>query len=319
MQRLIARDYLESNVYEFHSRGWKAHCPDCGGHNLYYTEDNGFAFCFNCNASYRISGAPVIERNEAPKDISAIRACYGELANLYHGCLPEDSRAYLNNRGIDDVTIDTYRLGYCPSGAIAYYRTSIAVDAGIASTRGVPSLAERITVPYVIDGEVTDIRGRATKPNQDPKYKSLFGASERRGASYPFNWERAVNLARVKKYIIITEGEFKALVADRFGFPCVALPGMASWRRGFIAESDWRVVVVFDAARDRGAQRQIDRAIAKVHERIPTVYVGMLPLLGEDKQDLDSFLLNRRGGAERLASVVDNAVTYKEYARLRSF
>lgn len=318
MPHPITSAYLESHVYHLHGRGWKSLCPACGGTNLYYTQDNGLCYCFNCTASYRVQGT-VVEHLDTPCDVAAVRAYYGELAAHYHRCLPRESRAYLHQRGVDDEAIAQYGIGYCPSGECAWYRSPLAVESGVASPRGTPSLAERITVPYVVDGEVTDIRGRATRPDQNPKYKSLFGSSARRGAQYPFNWERAVLRARIHKVLIVTEGEFKALVADRFGFACVALPGMTSWRQGFVGDADWRIVVVFDALRDRRAQWHVDRAIARLTERLPRIYVGRLPLLGEEKQDLDSFLMHRRGGAARLQQVVDQAVPYAEYARLRAF
>lgn len=319
MLQPISSEYIKSNTREYHPRGVKAICPDCGGHNLYYTEDNGLCFCFNCSASYKVNDhqnerAPVKE-----KDIPAIRAYYGELAEFYHGCIDSETRDYLNHRGIDDNAIQEFSIGYCPTGSLGFYKNPIALDAGVATTSGNPSLADRITLPYIVDGEVSDIRGRATKKEQDPKYKSLFGSSESRGAYYMFNWERASKKARTSKYIIITEGELKALVADRFGFPCVALPGMATWRRVFIPESDWKVIVIFDSSSNAKARREIDHAITRVHERMPTIAVGTLPLLGEDKQDIDSYLLHRNGGKERLQTVVDEAISYDEYRRLRAF
>ncbi len=310
--------YLEEHIHEYHARGWKSLCLDCGGHNLYYTSDNGLCHCFNCSVSYKVSGT-VIKRDTKPKDIDAIRAYYAELSHFYQGCIDKDIRNYLFKRGINDAAIDEYQIGFCPSSALSLYKHPIAVDAGIATTHGNPSLADRIVLPYLVDMQVSDMRGRATKQDQDPKYKSLFGSSESRGAYYLYNWERAVQKAREKKFMIITEGEIKALVADIYGFPCVALPGMAAWRRGFVPESDWRVITIFDATLDRSAQYLVDRALARIHDHIPTMSVGVLPLLGEAKQDLDSFLLHRKGGQDRLQRIVDTAVSYKEYARLRAF
>lgn len=315
---MISREYLEHNQYEFHARGWKSICPDCGNHNLYYTEDNGFAFCFNCNANYKVADRTFAKRKEKAKDVTAIRAYYAELASFYHGCLDDETRTYLHDRGINDTAITSYQIGYCPPNPLGVYKHPIAVDAGIASN-GNPSLADRIVIPYLVEDQVCDMRGRATRHDQDPKYKSLFGSSEGRGAINVFNWDRAVAKARQKKYIIITEGEIKALVADLHGFPCVALPGMTTWRRAFLPEPDWRIIVIFDSSRDRKAQLTVDHALTKVHERLPTMYVGILPLLGEDKQDIDSFLLHKSGKEERLQYVIDTALPYAEYRRLRSF
>lgn len=319
MVQQIKEEYLVEHRISGYGQTFKALCPECGGHNLYTTLNNGIAHCFNCLTTFKtdfVSQGIFVEKE---LDVNAIRLFYDKLSTEYTGRLGRDHREYLKRRGIEDTGIQSFRLGFCPQETIKDYFEPIAEDAGITDRRHCPVLANRYTIPYLSDDVVIDIRGRAALAEMDPKYKSCKYSSYARGAILPFNWDAAYKIAREKKYLLITEGEIKAIVAHLQGFPCVALPGMTSWRIGLKPELDWKCIFIFDSSQDRQKSREIDRAIRNAAERLLNPFVIRLPLFGEDKMDLDAFLLHPQGGAQKLEHFIQDALHYSEYQKLRSF
>lgn len=321
---VLSQEYVHKHITKKQSRGWKVLCPSCGGNDLWYTDYNGRAYCFECGASYSVTdsnGKPrqYEERANEVFDVDSIRKLYGEVSVWYKESVQKSHRDYLNSRGIDSKAIDIFGIGYCPVSSLPPYTNPIARDAGLLDTRGSPSLAGRIVFPYQMDGEITDFRGRAVDKEVEPRYRSLDHRSSSRGAIFPFNYARAMEKARDDKVIIITEGEIKAAVADLFGFPCVGLPGMLAWKPGFLVNKDIRIVVAFDSNRDPLDRVRVDRALHNLSKRITDFSVVSLPLLGEDKMDIDYFLLHQRGGYSRFKYLVDNSVEYASYLKLRRF
>lgn len=320
MRETLSEAYILANRTKSASRGWKVVCPQCTGKDCWVTLDNGTGFCFECGAQYAIGE----NKFQRPKqevrelDVPGIRHLYDTAVDFYHDCLTPDHLEFLERRGIDRSDVDTFMIGFCPTGNSPLYHSPLAQDSGIVDYAGSPWLANRIVFPYFAEGHATDLRGRSTD-GTDPKYKSLPRHAMSRGAWYPFNYERAYKLARKSKTVIVTEGEIKAIVADKFGHAAVAFPGMLSLRPGVVFDADVRIVVIYDNAAGKEDKLRVDRAIAKLSDRLGHFYVATLPLLGEEKQDIDSFLLNKRGGPVRFQQLVDEAVTYAMYKQLRKF
>jgi hypothetical protein len=247
---------------------------------------------------------------------------YVDALDFYRSALDKNHKEYLKQRGISDEYIDLFKIGFCPPKNLPVYRNAAAIDSGLYRTDGVPSLSERIIFPYIAYNEVTDMRGRCLD-DQEPKYKSPFNQSYARGAIYPFNFNRATEKSKETKTIVITEGEIKALVGDQFGFAVVGLPGMTNWRSGFIDGYNdvfgIRIVVVFDNSVQLDDKIRIDRAIKKLTNHLPCFYVGVLPLLGEHKMDIDTFLLHKNGGERRFKDIIDESIPYERYKALRRF
>lgn len=325
MRELITVAYCESNRTKPATRGYKTICPSCVGKDLWFTPENGTAFCWECGTSYKVVRSlddvderPARQFNLKPFNTVAIRATYAEAAHYYHSCISKEHETFLLRRGISQESINFFKIGFCPASGAPMYLTETAKEAGLADSKGDPWLAGRIVFPYIADNEITDLRGR-TITDEDPKYKSLYHRSEQRGALYPYNYDAALNRAFDTKVLILTEGEIKAVVADRLGFAIMALPGMMSYRPGLVAQPGIKTVVIFDNAADQGDKIRIDRAIAKMTTRLHTFSVVTLPLLGEQKMDIDTYLLHNKGGKDRFQHYVDNAIEYKLYKRLRSF
>ena len=313
---ILNAEWCQDNITKRQTRGYKSKCPSCDGNDLWVTEDTGSAFCFECGVTYRLSNAETLLRAEddgSVFDIDTIRLMYHTVNNYYRDALSERHRQYLYNRGIDNTAIDIFQFGYCPEGSLPLYRDDVAYESGLASRTGEPRLANRITIPYMADNAITDMRGRG----DDPKYKSLLHKAYKRGAIFPFNYDRAIEKSKETGTIIITEGEIKAVLADLHGFAAVALPGMQSWRKGFMSpDKETRIIAVFDSSRDPKDNMRVSKVLYKLSKKIQNMYVGVLPLLGEDKQDIDSFLLHQKGGYDRFKRIIDGSVLYDRYVEL---
>ncbi len=316
----ITQEYLDENVVKLESIGRKCICPVCGGNDLWDTSAiNGRVHCFNCSANFR-TDERTYEEYIPPQphpNIEGFRSYYGLVANTYHSCLSAEHKEYLFRRGLDESAIEDFGLGFCPGSPLNLYNHPLAVESGVARRDRQPVLADRIVFQYRGEGKVTDLRGRIWRGN-DVKYKGLFSNSVRRGAVYPFNYDRAMIKAQQQERLIITEGEMKAILADTHGFPCIALPGVTAWRPITIP-SNWKVIVIFDNSRDRMDKVRIDRAIERVYQKMPSIYVGTLPLEQDDKQDIDSFLLGRGDRAGWFERIVENSLPYTKYKELRRF
>jgi hypothetical protein len=324
MRELVTIDYCESNKTKSATRGYKTVCPSCRGRDLWVTPENNTCYCWECGVSYKmvrsLDDVQEDTRTFVHKafDTKAIRSAYGEAADYYHSCISKEHEVFLRQRGITQESINFFKIGFCPSGTAPMYLTETAKDAGLANRKGEPWLAERIVFPYIADGEITDIRGRSIH-GEDPKYLSLYHRSEQRGALYPYNYDAALKKSFETKVLILTEGEIKAVVADRLDFAIMALPGMLSYRSGLVAQPGIKMVVVFDNSSDQADRIRVDRAIARMTTRLPAFSVVTLPLLGEHKMDIDAYLLHDKGGKDRFQYYVDNAINYTMYKRLRSF
>lgn len=313
----LSTEYVETQYTKSASRGWKVLCPSCGGNDLWYTPENNRAYCFECSANYSI-GEQKNKEDIPVFDVDKIRSFYTSVASEYHSLIDKDHREYLHSRGVDDSAIDNFQIGYCPAGHLLQYRSDIARYSGIVSRDATSWLSNRIVFPYIAESVVTDMRGRSMS-GEDPKYKSAFHRSYSRGAIFPYNYDRASERSRDTKRVIITEGEIKAILADVHGYAAIALPGMTSWRRNTIFPSDVDIITVFDNSAKFSDRIRVDKAIAKITRYVPNLYVALLPLLGESKMDIDSYLLHKRGGAQRFDRIINGALEYKDYVKLRRF
>lgn len=247
-------------------------------------------------------------------NVQEIRAIYKELAWYYHSSIDDKARTYLHKRGFTDKTIEELQIGYAPEGTLPLYRDPMAKEAGIATAKDEAFLGDRITFPYFKDMNViTDIRGRAIDPNVELKYKSPFGDVIFRGAVYPYNYH-----LRHNTHIIIAEAEIKADIAYQLGYAAMGLPGIGSWRSGFVQEDKQRVTIVFDNESNEETQKSVIAAVRKVAGELIKPYIAVLPIFeGERKAEIDTFV-NKYGGA-LFSSVIDNALDYPTWNQLQTF
>jgi DNA primase len=296
-------------------QSYKTTCPSCGKESFYVTPHNGMAHCFRptCKLT-QFNGESKGRVRVRSDNVPEIRAIYKELAWYYHSSLDSNARTYLHNRGFTDKTIDELQIGYCPNGTLPIYRDPIAKEAGLATAKNEAFLGDRITFPYFKSKDViTDIRGRAIDPTEELKYKSPFGDVIFRGAIYPYNYH-----LHNHKRIIIAEAEIKADIAYQLGYATMGLPGIGSWRSGFVQEDNQEIIIMFDNESNPDTQRDVIAAIRKVAGNIIKPKIAVLPIFeGEKKAEIDTFI-NKHGGT-LFKSIIDNALEYKVWNSLQQF
>lgn len=298
---------------------YKILCPACGGNDLRVTEYNNTGYCYECTAYYRIGDQPINnKRRQVDLPVEDIREFYSNILNYYKESLQPTQRDYLHNRGIDDNSIEFFNIGFCSNARIPLYTEKCAKESGVGFGNGQAFLSNRIVFPYLALDKITDLRGRSVI-GEEPRYKSPYHQSILRGAVYPFNYDRAMERARKQKLLLITEGEIKTIFAHNAGYACVGLPGMTNWRRGCVIDSDIKVVIVFDSNEAEEDRVRVDRAIYNLNKYIPQFSVATLPLLGEYKMDIDTFILHPKGGTARFKTIMDESIEFNTYRRLRKF
>lgn len=165
---------------------------------------------------------------------------------------------YLSQRGISEATARMYRLGFV----------------AVPPVRGDDEYVGRLSIPYVTaEGSVVDLRYRAIRPGDEPKYKSRPGAVTRLFGVGAFT--------RDSDTIVLCEGEIDTITMNQIGVPAVGVPGANAWKdhwRLLFADYD-NIIVVCDgdqAGRDFGK---------RMAEKIDNVQVVHLPD-GSDVNDL---------------------------------
>lgn len=282
-------------------------CPKCGGNSYVYTHDIEFGYCFLC--TYKEYKGNVTHQEKVRSEyVDEIRNYYKQLAHYYHKSLTKQALTFLHQRGFTNDTIERFLIGYCPQESSPLYRDQIAVEAGIGLPHDSTSvLAGRITFPYFFnDDTIVDIRGRSLDPDEAIKYKSPYHSSYYRAADYLYN-----NHLSNADTIIVTEGEIKADISTQSGFTTLAMPGINSIKK-FLQRENQKVIIVFDSQRKN--QQFVNQAIKKVSKEFNDPYIGTLPLLNKDKQDIDGFILAY--GIQMYADVIYNALPYQTWKTL---
>ncbi len=190
-------------------------CPVCGCGDANFNTAKLQWRCWHCPAKGVVipeEGYEAKEVEEKKLDVPKIRALYTSVADKYHTDAPQPVMSYLQSRGLTQETIDYFKLGFCSTDFYDEYSDPVAEDAGIVY-QNYPALTNRVTIPYIVDGEVTDLRGRVVGTQFQykkgtPTYLSLSGNHESRGATFLFNHDVIRNSDRV----IITEGGLKSII-----------------------------------------------------------------------------------------------------------
>ncbi len=271
-------------------------CPVCGCDDANFNTLKLKWRCWHCPGKGIIipeEGYVVQEVEEKVLDLLKVRALYSSLASKYHDDLTPAAISYLQDRGLTQKTIDEFQLGFCSTRFYDEYSDSVAEDAGVVN-QNYPALTNRITIPYIANGEITDLRGRTLdsityKPNT-PTYMSLSGNHSARGATFLFNHD----VIEKGNRILITEGEFKAIVAHQHGFDIVATPGIFGWQK------DWsslfkgkEVILVADFDRISGLRSPAYLMAKSLLREIPQLKVALLSLAkhtSDGKVDVDSLI-----------------------------
>lgn len=103
------------------------------------------------------------------------------------------------------------------------------LDNSIRAATNTPYHAQGYVIPYLNIQEVLQPFYRVKIFDGDPKYRQPTGKPNH--VYFPRDF---LKVARTQPYVLLTEGEKKAAIATKRGFPCVALGGVDSWRNRIV-------------------------------------------------------------------------------------
>jgi len=292
-------------------------------------------------------GASARHRAEPkPEHIPFYRQLYTAVARWAHTwlldpCHPEP-RAYLHRRGLSDETISRAVLGVtlgdsdslvehlratCPEAFPYAEEAGLVIIDDDGHQRTHWNLRGRLLFPYIVGGEVVDLRTRTYQGGKG--YRSL-GPYVERGATFPFGWD---NLALGTRSVIITEAEFKALAAlqafhaGELDMPTLGQPGLnvfrEEWARQLAAQGVEEVVLCYDSqqrptkdgvpamAPEEQWSLRHGAACAAAGLRVRVARLPLAP--GETKAEIDTFL--PREGAARFQQLIATAPLLLDYHR----
>jgi DNA primase len=229
--------------------------------------------------------AEVAERKEQAREEQEAkrRQAYDQVAEMwevaiqYAANLTAEHKAWWHAKGVNDETIGKYWLGYCPSCP--------------TDKEGRPSY----TIPVTFRGRLLNIRHRLAHAENGDKYRPQIAGL---GAAV-FN---ADVLLAPGDYVLVVEGEIKAMVLAQVGYRAVGIPGANSfkekWRRWF---KDQRTIYV---ALDPGANGHGEHIAALLGSRARVVQAPCKPddffvLHGGSADDFNVFLRQARNGHGR--------------------
>lgn len=162
-------------------------------------------------------------------------------AEFYHGSLTPQARAYWHSQGIDDASIDYFKLGYITR---RLYKPHCAA----------------YTIPYWQGGRVINLRQRLADDSRG-RYRGEFAGL----GNHLFNIDglsRQGGLIK-KGQAILFEGEKKAIVGHQVGFRVAGIAGANTWESGFVEHFKAAGVSLVYIALDPGVKSFVVEQIAK--------------------------------------------------------
>lgn len=235
-----------------------------------------------------------------------------ELANL-----PEDhpAKVYLKNRGLNQETMEAFKIGYSPEGwdnLVKYFmhvKAPLSLAQNLGLIRQKPYKKEsydifrnRIMFPILSPkGEVLGFGGR-TISNENPKYLNSPESEVFHKGQVLYGLNEAAKYIRIEDSVIVVEGYMDLISLYQFGFKnVVATLGTALTgdHAKLLKRSTKNIIVMFDS--DQAGQFAQERSLPILLSE------GLLPKaisLG-DKKDPDEFL--RANGAENFKDRLKHA------------
>ena len=236
------------------AKEWSSSCPVCQGEDRFlFWPDEGNFWCRQCELSGFVDSQTqsmlsdeqrteivrrkrIIAQEELAKKQSALQ-CLQDKRNdiVYHRNLNGQADYVSRKWGLNEDTIDAFKIGYCH----------------VCPTS---SDSDSITIPYYWSDTLINLRHRLISPNGNGKYRP-----EIKGLSTAiFN----ADAIKDEEWIVLVEGEFKAMVLWQNGIPSIGIPGASifkdKWLKLF---SSMQTIYV---ALDPGAEKDAIKTSIKI-------------------------------------------------------
>src|SRR5215469_4760362 len=218
------------------------------------------------------------------------------------------ARAYLEDRGLDQATIDRFGIGYAPSGGDVLFRflkakypENLLVDSGLVSRdqsgRLFDRFRRRITFPISNESAKIVAFGCRALGDDQPKYLNSPETPIYSKSNVLYHLDRAKDALRRSDFAVLVEGYMDAIAVARAGISNVVAScgtSLAEPQIKLLSRFTRRVIVNYDP--DTAGQAATERSISLLLERDFEVRVLALPPIGDRKADPDLFI--REKGSE---------------------
>lgn len=206
------------------------------------------------------------------------------------------ARRYLNDRGVNEKSIRSFGLGFCPfevEGLISAVGRQELLEQGVLFETDDGDLRcfirNSITFPFINQyGKVVSVSFRPKQSNEVIKTKKLrkyWHISFQKG-SFVYGLRNAIPTIREQEFAIVAEGQFDVIMAHQHGIKNTVSVGgtaLSAQQVNILSRYAKKIVVVFDG--DEGGQR----ALEKVKEReVEGTIIETVSL--PDGEDVDSFI-----------------------------
>ena len=232
--------------------------------------------------------------------------------------------AYLEDRGLDQATIERFGIGYAPSGGDLLlrhlqgkYAEKLLAESGLVSRaeggRMFDRFRRRITFPIANEsGKIVAFGCRALGDDQ-PKYLNSPETPIYSKSNVLYHLDRAKEALRRSDFAVLVEGYMDAIAVARTGISNVVAScgtSLAEPQIKLLGRFTKRVIVNYDP--DTAGQAATERSIAILLEQDFEVRVLALP----GKADPDKFI--REQGAEAYTKLLKESPPYVDYLIARA-
>jgi DNA primase len=325
----VAKEYLPD--LKRSNNDWKACCPFHHEKTASFSisTQKGIFKCFGCNAAgdvfkfvemmdnitwieavRKLASRAAIEIKENAGDIlrysqkEKLFEILESAGNFYHRCLLESPKAqgarkYLAERGINQESIDKFKLGFAPKDALikAAIKKGLTIQdlikAGIVVNKGQDGrncfeyMTGRLVFPiFDVQGHIVAFGGR-TLSNQNPKYLNTPETIVYVKSANLYGLFQTLKDLNKEKRMIIVEGYVDVIVPYQFGVRGVVAPLGTAFTQNHIdlikRHSD-KVTLLFDS--DDAGRKATQRALEMLAQKSIEATVSVLP----EDIDADQYL-----------------------------
>ncbi len=219
-----------------------------------------------------------------------------EVARFYHNRLNPETRALLNQRGINDATIEKFMLGYDDGSRLGFSSTEVSALGDY--------FRDRFIFPIMnAEGKVVNMVGRS-RTDVQPLYKNL-------PSNYVLDPNFLFNESIIKDSdtIFLCEGIVDALSLIQANFPAVAILGVNSFKPEWAEKfKDKHVFLCFD--NDEIGRMGKEGVAKEISESASELYFIDLP---PEIKDINDYFVRVKDAAKNFVLLVYQAVDLGKY------
>ncbi len=239
--------------------------------------------------------------------------------NNLHSDLGIEALSYLKKRGIDEEIIKSFNIGLALDDNSLYkilskkgYSDQIISDLGIINitSNGIFDVFQnRIMIPiHNLTGECVGFTGRIYKNNNSAKYINSKETKIFKKGDILFNYHLARDSIRLKKEVIIVEGNMDAIRMYSCGIKnCIALMGTSLTKQQVDTIKKLRVKVILMFDNDNAGEVATFNN-GNILEKAG-MNINVVRLSGE--KDPDEYIL--KNGIEALEDVIKSSISFMEF------